>query len=137
VSGRLRLALCVAAIACCAGLGWAGTASAHTGCGSGWFCNWEDNGFVTNGCPSCDFNFQTYSHDYGAHNFEFTSINAADKTSSYANHGNSLSVRLYKGSWYSGQFSGPKPPTTHVGDMVDDWNDEVESACFLSGGCIG
>jgi hypothetical protein len=134
---RLRIALCVAVVACGVTLGAAGTAAAHTGCGSGWFCNWEDNGYVTNGCPSCDFNFQTYSHHYGAHNFEYTGINADNKTSSYGNHGNYLPVRLYKGAWYSGEFSELKGIGYHKGDMADSWNDEISSACFWSGGCIG
>ncbi len=135
----LRLMLCVAVLACASVATTVSSAQA-TQCPSGRFCVWADNGYVTSGSPYNYFGYLNWSVDYSAHNFLNTSINVNDRTSSYHNNGNTNYARVYKDSYYNGQFSGPKAPGTAVGDMVSDWNDTLSSGCFIfgtSGGCIG
>jgi hypothetical protein len=135
----VRVALCVAAIACGC-LASSATIASATGCPSTRFCVWKDNGYVTAGSTYNYFGFTSWSVDYSAHNYLNTSTNVNDTASSWENHGTTNYARVFKDSYYNGEFSGPKAPGSSTGDMVDSWNDTLSSACFISGTngwCIG
>lgn len=136
MSRSVRSALCVAALIV-TGLVTASSASA-TGCPSGRFCVWKDNGFVTAGSTFNYFGYLNWSVQYSAHNYLNTSDEVHDDTSSWHNHGNTNSARVFKDTYYNGTFSTAKPPGDSQGDMTNGWNDTLDSGCFLSGSsCIG
>jgi hypothetical protein len=128
----IRVALCVAAIAC-AGIAATASSAFATGCPSGRFCVWKDNGFVSAGSTYNYFGFELYSRDFSAHNYLGTSSNVNDSASSWQNAGNTNYARIFIDSYYNGQFSGPKQPGANQNDMTNGWNDETSSACFISG----
>lgn len=135
----VRVALCVAAVAC-GSLALSASSAFATACPSGRFCVWKDNGFVTAGSPYNYFGFLSWSVDFGAHTYLNTSSTVHDSVSSWHNNGNTNYARMFKDTYYNGQFSGPKAPGANQGDMVTDWNDTLDSACFISGSsgwCIG
>jgi hypothetical protein len=94
--------------------------------------------YSTSGSIYGYFGFETWSVQFSAHNYSGTSDQVHDDTSSYHNNGNTNYARVYKDSFYGGQFSGPKAPGYGQNNMTDGWDNTLDSACFLSGSvCIG
>ncbi len=134
----VRVALCAAAISC-VGLLSASSAFA-TSCPSGRFCVWKDVNFVTNGAGVGYFGFATWSYQFSAHNYNGTSDQVHDDSSSWHNNGNTNYAKICIDIHYGGSCSQPKPPGDNQNNMTAGWDNATDSACFLGGSplhCLG
>jgi hypothetical protein len=99
---------------------------------------WRDTAFHTGSATESYFGYLINSVRYSAHVYRYTSIEPHDNVSSWHNHGNTNSARVFKDTYYNGAFSTAKPPGDTGGTMTNGWNDTLDSGCFLSssGTCL-